>query len=168
MLSQGWGPAWGRRGHFTGFVLTPRPFLPPPSINWFIPSQQLLLRVYEVPGHELGARETNTRKAVPSLRGCYQSTRQPQPLATLSEILCNQVQISPCSGSAGGRDGREPGGDLWADSKVRKKASLLLLMSETCFFGEALAVFYFMGLILFCPSLGFLATVLLKVIACLG
>lgn len=143
--------------------------IPSPSFHRsFIPSQQLLLRVYEVPGRELGAGKTTTRKAMPSLRGCYQSTRQPQPLATL---LRNPVQPGPdlillwCSRWARWKGARS---DLWADSKVREKASLLLLMSETCLFWEALAVFYFLDLVPFRSSLGFLATVLLKFIACLG
>jgi len=85
-----------------------------------IPSPSFHLSV-RVPGRELGAGETNTRKAVPSLRGCYQSTRQPQPLAT---PLRTPVQPGPdltLLWCRGGRDAREPGGDLWADSKVRER-----------------------------------------------
>ena len=39
LAEPGMGPAWGLRGHFAGFVLTPCPFLPPPSIDHsFLPS----------------------------------------------------------------------------------------------------------------------------------
>lgn len=82
-----------------------------------------------MPGCELGAGETNMGKAVPFLKGhvvCRAISLAPQPGCASLRSCVIRSWPKPHSGAASGHNRGEPGGDLWADSMVTEKSSLLL------------------------------------------